>query len=314
MEFIRGIHNLKSRHYRCVLTIGNFDGFHRGHQALIAELQAEGHRLGLPVVVMIFEPQPQEYFAGAQAPARLTQLRDKVKYLSAAGVDIVLCITFNNRFAVISAGAFIKKLLINKLGVRFVCVGDDFHFGAGRQGDFALLQQVGRDAGFEVLSIVTYTEGGQRVSSTAVREALIQDRILKAERLLGHPYCISGRVVQGDTLGRTIGFPTANVLLKGHQAPVNGVYAVEVYGTTTIKGPLLGVANIGTRPTVAGLRQRLEVHLLDMSMNLYGYHIEVVIRAKVRNEQHFSSLNALKRQITNDVMIARNYFSLKYHK
>lgn len=308
MELIRGIHNLQSRHHGCVLTIGNFDGFHRGHQALIAELQAEGRRRGLPVMVMIFEPQPQEHFAGDAAPARLTRLRDKVKYLAAAGVDAVVCVTFDKRFAALSAGAFVTDLLVQKLGVRFIGVGDDFRFGARRQGDYALLQQTGKTAGFEVMSTVTYTEGGRRISSTAVREALTQDRLVEAEMLLGHPYRLSGRVVHGDALGRTIGFPTANVSLKGRQAPINGVYAVEVYGIAD--RPLPGVANIGTRPTVAGLRQRLEVHLLDVDMNLYGCHIEVVIRAKVRNEQRFASLDDLKRQIANDVVSARDYFGL----
>ncbi|MCR3755409.1 MAG: bifunctional riboflavin kinase/FMN adenylyltransferase [Sodalis sp. Psp] len=306
MQLIRGIHNLQPRHHRCVLTIGNFDGFHRGHQALLAALQAEGRRRGLPVMMMIFEPHPQEYFAGAVAPARLTRLRDKVKYLAAAGVDAILCVTFDKGFAALSARTFVSDLLVKKLEVRVIGVGDDFRFGAQRQGDFDLLLQVGKEAGFEVMSIMTYTEGGRRISSTAVREALAQDLLVEAEMLLGHPYRISGRVVHGDARGKAIGFPTANVSLRGRQAPINGVYAVEVYGIAA--QPLLGVANIGTRPTVTGVRQWLEVHLLDVTMNLYGCHIEVVIRAKVRNEQRFASLDELARQIANDVVSARNYF------
>ncbi|KYP97676.1 riboflavin kinase [Sodalis-like endosymbiont of Proechinophthirus fluctus] len=308
MELIRGIHNLQPRHHGCVLTIGNFDGFHRGHQALITELQVEGRRRRLPVMVMIFEPHPREYFAGNAAPARLTRLRDKVKYLAASGVDAVVCVTFNKRFATLGAGAFVTDLLVQKMGVRFIGVGDDFRFGAQRRGDYAFLQQAGKAAGFEVMSIVTYTEGGRRISSTAVRKALAQDRLVEAEILLGHPYRLSGRVVHGDALGRTIGFLTANLSLKGRKAPINGVYAVEVYGITA--KPLPGVANIGTRPTVAGFRQRLEVHLLDVAMNLYGRYVEVVIRTKVRNEQRFDSLDDLKRQIANDVVSARDYFVL----
>lgn len=308
MQLIRGIHNLQPRHRGCVLTIGNFDGFHRGHQALLAELQTEGRRRGLPVMIVIFEPHPQEYFSGMAAPARLTRLRDKVKYLTAAGVDAILCITFDQHFATLSAREFVWDLLVQKLKVRFIVVGDDFRFGVQRQGDFALLLQVGREAGFEVMSTVTYTEGGQRISSTAVREALAQDLLVEAEMLLGHPYRISGRVVHGDALGRTIGFPTANVSLKGRQAPINGVYAVEVYGITA--KPLPGVANIGTRPTVSGLHQWLEVHLLNVAMNLYGCHIEVVIRAKMRKEQRFASLDELTRQIANDVVSAYDYFRL----
>ncbi len=308
MKLIRGIHNLQARHSGCVLTIGNFDGFHRGHQALIAQLQSEGRTRGLPVMVMIFEPQPQEHFAGRDAPARLTRLRDKVKYLAQAGVDIVLCAKFDQHFAAIDARTFVSRLLVDKLGVRLLCVGDDFRFGACREGDYAFLQQAGTDAGFDVMSTATYTEGGLRISSTAVREALNTDLLAEAEMLLGHPYRISGRVEHGDELGRTLGFPTANVSLKKRPAPINGVYAVEVLGLSAM--PLPGVANIGTRPTVAGLVSRLEVHLLDMSMDLYGRHIEVVFRAKLRNEQRFASLDELKRQIQNDVVTGRTFFAL----
>ncbi len=309
MKLIRGIHNLQAHYPGCVLTIGNFDGFHRGHQALIAQLQTEGRRRGLPVMVMIFEPQPQEHFAGAAAPARLTRLRDKVKYLAEAGVDAVLCVTFNQRFAAMDARSFVSQLLVDKLGVKFLCVGDDFRFGAGRQGDFAFLQQASQAAGFEVMSTSTYTEGGKRISSTLVREALNNDHLVVAEMLMGHPYRLSGRVEHGQALGRTIGFPTANVSLKGRPAPINGVYAVEVMGIGA--GPLAGVANVGTRPTVAGSVQRLEVHLLDMTLDLYGQHIEVVIRAKLRNEQRFASFDELKRQIANDVVNARDFFGLQ---
>lgn len=308
MELIRGIHNLQPRHHGCVLTIGNFDGFHRGHQALIAKVLDEGRRRDLPVIVMIFEPQPQEYFAGSTAPARLTRLRDKLKYLAATRIDAVVCIAFDKRFAELSASTFVTDLLVQKLGVRFIGIGDDFRFGALRQGNYALLKQASKAGGFEVMSTVTYTEGGQRISSTAVREALAQDRLMEAEMLLGHPYRLSGRVMHGAALGRTIGFPTANMSLKGQRAPINGVYAVEVCGITSKPQP--GVANIGTRPTLASLHQRLEVHLLDVAMNLYGSHIEVVIRAKMRNEKRFASLDDLKRQIANDVVSARNYFGL----
>lgn len=308
MKLIRGIHNLQARHHGCVLTIGNFDGFHRGHQALIAQLQSEGRRRGLPVMVMIFEPQPQEHFAGRDAPARLTRLRDKVKYLAQAGVDIVLCVRFDQRFAAMDAQTFVERLLVARLGVEFLCVGDDFRFGAWRQGDFALLQQMKSSAGFDVMSTATYADNGHRISSTAVREALGADQLAAAEMLLGHPYRISGRVEHGDELGRTLGFPTANVSLKKRPAPINGVYAVEVFGLAP--QPLPGVANIGARPTVAGLVPRLEVHLLDVTMDLYGRHIEVVIRAKLRNEQRFASLDELKRQIANDVATGRKFFGL----
>ncbi|AML60135.1 Riboflavin kinase / FMN adenylyltransferase [Serratia rubidaea] len=292
-----------------MLTIGNFDGVHRGHKALLEQLKQEGQRLGLPVIVMIFEPQPLELFAADKAPARLTRLRDKAKYLAQAGVDYLLCVKFDPRFAAHTAQSFVAELLVQKLGVKFLMVGDDFRFGANRLGDFPLLQKAGAEYGFEVVSTPTFREGGQRISSTAIRNALRDDDLPLAETLLGHPYSISGRVVHGDELGRTIGFPTANLPLKRLVAPVKGVYAVEVYGLGP--QPLPGVANIGTRPTVAGVRQQLEVHLLDVTMDLYGRHIDVVLRAKLRNEQRFASLDALKQQIANDVVSAREFFGPK---
>ncbi|UKY35943.1 bifunctional riboflavin kinase/FAD synthetase [Pantoea dispersa] len=309
MKFIRGIYNLKEQHRGCVLTIGNFDGVHRGHQALMAELIAEGRKRNLPVVVMLFEPQPLELFAGDKAPARLTRLREKLRYLALAGVDAVVCVRFDRRFAAHSAQSFISELLVDKLNVKFLAVGDDFRFGAGRQGDFLLLQKAGAEYGFEVISTQTYCDGGKRISSTAVRQALAQDDFAQAQQLLGHPFSISGRVVHGDALGRIIGFPTANLPLRRTVTPVKGVFAVEVLGLG--EQPIPGVANIGTRPTVKGLRQQLEVHLLDTHMNLYGRHIEVVLKQKIRDEQRFASLDALKEQIAKDVVTARQFFGLK---
>ncbi|PHP94361.1 bifunctional riboflavin kinase/FAD synthetase [Pantoea agglomerans] len=308
MKFIRGIHNLNEQHRGCVLTIGNFDGVHRGHQALMSRLCEEGRKRNLPVVVMVFEPQPLELFAGDKAPARLTRLREKLRYMAEAGVDKVLCVRFDRRFAALSAQRFISDLLVEKLDVKYLAVGDDFRFGAGRQGDFLLLQKAGTEYGFEVVSTETFCDGGKRISSTAVRQALAVDDLALAQSLLGHPFTISGRVVHGDALGRTLGFPTANLPLRRSVSPVKGVYAVEVRGLTP--EPLPGVANIGTRPTVKGLRQQLEVHLLDINMDLYGRHIDVVLKQKIRNEQRFASLEALKEQIANDVVTARQFFGL----
>jgi len=308
MKFIRGIHNLNEQHRGCVLTIGNFDGVHRGHQALMSRLCEEGRKRNLPVVVMVFEPQPLELFAGDKAPARLTRLREKLRYMAEAGVDKVLCVRFDRRFAALSAQRFISDLLVEKLDVKYLAVGDDFRFGADRQGDFLLLQKAGAEYGFEVVSTETFCDGGKRISSTAVRQALAVDDLALAQSLLGHPFTISGRVVHGDALGRTLGFPTANLPLRRSVSPVKGVYAVEVRGLTP--EPLPGVANIGTRPTVKGLRQQLEVHLLDINMDLYGRHIDVVLKQKIRNEQRFASLEALKEQIANDVVTARQFFGL----
>ncbi|WP_237385346.1 bifunctional riboflavin kinase/FAD synthetase [Xenorhabdus sp. Sc-CR9] len=305
MELIRGIHNIRSRHHGCVLTIGNFDGVHRGHQALLKHLKQEGQRLGLPTMVMIFEPQPLEVFAADKAPARLTRLRDKIKYLAQNGVDYLLCVKFDKYFASNSPESFVSKLLVEKLGVKFLAIGDDFRFGKNRLGDFYYLQQAGKQYKFDVASTDSFCDSGLRISSTAIRQALQSNDLALAETLLGHPYSISGRVVHGNKLGRTIGFPTANLPLKRLVAPVKGVYAVEVHGLGDT--PLPGVANIGNRPTVAGQSQQLEVHLIDTQMDLYGHHIDVVLRKKLRDEQRFASLDALKQQIANDVVAARDY-------
>ncbi len=309
MKFIRGLHNLTKQHRGCVLTIGNFDGVHRGHQALLKQLCEEGRERQLPVVVMLFEPQPREFFTGGNVPPRLTRLREKVKYLAGAGVDTVLCVRFDSDFAALHASDFIHDILVDKLDVRFLAVGDDFRFGAGREGDFLLLQNAGRQYHFDVVNTRTFCEQGTRISSTRVRQALADDDLAGAERLLGRPYAISGRVVHGDALGRTLGFPTANIPLRRAVSPVTGVYAVEVLGIA--EKPYYGVANIGTRPTVQGIRQQLEVNLLDVSMNLYGRHISVVLRHKIRNEQRFASLDELKAQIAKDVVTAREFFGLK---
>ncbi|WP_039030433.1 bifunctional riboflavin kinase/FAD synthetase [Leclercia adecarboxylata] len=308
MKLIRGIHNLSQAPHGCVLTIGNFDGVHRGHQVLLQGLREEGQARGLPVVVMIFEPQPLELFASDKAPARLTRLREKLRYLAQCGVDYVLCVRFDRRFAALTAQNFVGDLLVDRLGVQFLAVGDDFRFGAGRQGDFLLLQKAGLEYGFDVTSTQTFCEGGVRISSTAVRQALADDDLDTAAKLLGRPFSISGRVVHGDELGRTIGFPTANLPLRRQVSPVKGVYAVEVTGLGD--KPLPGVANIGTRPTVAGIRQQLEVHLLDVVMDLYGRHIDVILRKKIRNEQRFASLDELKAQIARDELTARDIFGL----
>ncbi|AKC59701.1 bifunctional riboflavin kinase/FAD synthetase [Blochmannia endosymbiont of Polyrhachis (Hedomyrma) turneri] len=311
MEFIRGIHNLRSCHRGCALTIGNFDGFHRGHQLLILKLQQIGINRGLPIMVMIFEPQPQEYFFGMSV--RLTSLRDKVKYLSNAGIDMLLCVFFNAKFSSLSPCAFISDILVKKLNVRLIYIGDNFCFGANRQGNFNFLKKMSYNFGFEVMKINTCIDNcGDRISSTAIRNALVEDRLGNAEILLGHVYSISGRVMHGSQLGTFIGFPTLNISLKKSQRlPINGVYAVEVYGISDHLS-LLGVANIGNCPTVHRFRQpRLEVYLLDHVIDVYGCYIQVLIRAKIRNEQKFSSISELRDQIKYDVMNVRKYFNSK---
>ena len=307
MELIRGIQNIRAHHHGCVLTIGNFDGVHRGHQVLLQNLKSKSTQLGLPTIVMIFEPQPLEFFIGDKAPARLTRLRDKVKYLADNGVDYLLCVEFNKHFSSLTPDAFVSDLLVNKLGVKYLAIGDDFRFGKNREGDFTFLQHAGIKFGFEVADTESFCDSGLRISSTAIRKAIQDSNMELAENLLGHPYRISGRVVHGNQLGRTIGFPTANIPLKRLVTPVSGVYAVEVCGIGD--KPLPGVANIGTRPTVSGKGTQLEVHLIDASIDLYGRHIDVVLRKKLRDEQRFASLEALKEQIANDVIAAREYLT-----
>jgi riboflavin kinase / FMN adenylyltransferase len=303
MELIRGIHNIRTQHKGCVLTIGNFDGVHLGHQKVLNQVSAKAQELGLPSVVMAFEPQPMELFAKDKSPARLTRLRDKFVQLSKLNIDRLLCVNFNLQFANIEAKAFIRDLLVGQLGVKFLVVGDDFCFGRGRCGDFAMLHQAGLELGFDVVSTHSFCLDSYRVSSTAIREALASDNLAAAAQMLGRDYSISGRVSHGRKLGRTIGFPTANIPLKRCVSPVSGVYVVEAMGVGDF--PVGGVANVGQRPTVNGVRQQLEVHLFDFDDNLYGKQLEVALLYKLRDEHKFESFDALKQQIELDAEAAR---------
>ncbi|NOH55265.1 bifunctional riboflavin kinase/FAD synthetase [Vibrio coralliilyticus] len=303
MELIRGIHNIKAHHYGCVLTIGNFDGVHLGHQAVLRQVSEQAAKLGLPATVMTFEPQPLELFAKEKAPARLTRLRDKFVQLSKLNIERLLCVNFNKRFANQTPDEFISDLLVKRLGVKFLVVGDDFCFGKGRKGNFKMLKEAGEKHGFEVVSTQSFCLEQLRVSSTAIREALASDELNSAAEMLGRDYSISGRVSHGRKLGRTIGFPTANIPLKRCVSPVSGVYVVEALG---LGGKSIGgVANIGNRPTVNGVRQQLEVHLFDFQANLYGKQLEIVLLHKLRDEHKFDSFEALKQQIELDAEAAR---------
>jgi riboflavin kinase/FMN adenylyltransferase len=303
MELIRGIHNIQPHHAGCVLTIGNFDGVHLGHQAVLEQVSQKAKQLGLPSIVMTFDPQPLELFAQNNAPARLTRLRDKFVQLSKLNIERLLCVNFNRRFANQTPNEFITDLLVKRLGVKFLVVGDDFCFGKSRQGNFKMLQQAGKKYGFEVVSTQSFCLQNLRVSSTAIREALAEDDLDSAAHMLGRDYSISGRVSHGRKLGRTIGFPTANIPLKRCVSPVSGVYAVQALGLGN--APINGVANIGNRPTVNGVRQQLEVHLFDFQANLYGKQLEIVLRHKLRDEKKFESFDALKQQIELDAEAAR---------
>ena len=308
MELIRGVHNLKPKHQGCVLTIGNFDGVHLGHQSVLQQLRDKSAELQLPSTVMTFEPQPLEMMIGDKAPARLTRLRDKYAALKNENIDQLLCVQFNRKFAALSADEFIEQLLVKKLGVKYLVVGDDFCFGHKRQGNFAMLQAAGIKFGFDVVSMSTFSVNQERVSSTMIRNALSFDDLSLAEKLLGRPFSIFGKVSHGAKLGRTIGFPTANIPLKRCVDPVNGVFAVEVLGINT--APVQGVANIGKRPTVGGVRTQLEVNLFDFEGDLYGKQLEVVLKKKIRGEEKFASFDVLRQQIQKDVVTAKNFFGL----
>ncbi len=306
MELIRGLHNLRPRHRGCVATIGNFDGVHLGHQAVLGQLTEEADRLGLPGLVMIFEPQPEEFFAPERAPARLTRLREKLMALRRYAAERVLCVRFDARFAGLSAGAFIEDILVDRLGVRYLVVGDDFRFGHRRAGDFDMLREAGARLGFQVVNMHSFMVDGERVSSTRVRRALAAGDLETAEKLLGRPYRMCGRVAHGDKRGRDIGFPTANIHLHRTNTPVRGVFAVELFG---VEGePVAGVANVGVRPTVGGTRSLLEVHLFDFDRDIYGAYVNVNFLYKLRDERRFESFEALTRQIEADVAEARAYF------
>ncbi|MEN8175787.1 MAG: bifunctional riboflavin kinase/FAD synthetase [Pseudomonadota bacterium] len=304
MRVIRGLHNLRPEHRGTVATIGNFDGVHLGHQAVFRQLLDEGRRLGQPVTVITFEPQPLEYFAPERAPSRLTRLREKLAAIRDAGIHRVLLLEFGRHLAEMSAREFIHLLLVEKLGVSHLYVGDDFRFGRGREGGFETLVAAGRDLGFTVDSLDTLELQGERISSTRIRSALAAGNLASANQCLGRPYAICGRVAHGDKRGRTIGFPTMNVDLHRHVSPLHGVFAVRVEGLGD--EPLPGVANIGTRPTVTGdTRYLLEVHLFDFEREVYGAHVNVEFVERIREEKKFESFEVLRKQILVDSAEAR---------
>lgn len=288
-------------------TIGNFDGVHLGHRAVIAQLKRRSGELDRPAMVVEFEPQPQEYFKGRSAPARLTPLRDKLALFTELGVDYLLCLRFNRALAQTSAEDFVRDLLVDALGVHHLVVGDDFRFGHGRKGDFATLVEAGGRLGFSVEEADTFQVDGERVSSTRIREALRSGDFDLAERLLGRPFRVAGRVIHGDKRGREWGFPTANIPMDRRRMPFTGIYVVEVFG---LGGEAVrGVASLGVRPTVPGpARALLEVYLFDFDADLYGRRIEVGFLHRIRDEERFESFDALKKQIAADIKQAERFF------
>lgn len=310
MEFIRGLHNLRPRHRGCVLTIGVFDGVHVGHRALLERLALLGEDFDLPSTLMIFEPHPQEALGYLVTPARITAFREKMRALRTTAVERVLCVRFDERFAAVSAGEFVEDLLVAKLGVRHLVVGDDFRFGHQAEGDVDLLRASGTRHGFSVHRRDTYRIEGDRVSSTRIRNMLAVGPLDAVIPLLGRRFSMSGRVRHGRRLGAGLGFPTANFALDRPVCPVSGVFTVHVRleGERTARP---GVANVGVRPTVGGAGWLLEVHLLGFAGDLYGRYAEVEFLSRLREERRFESLDALRAQIARDVQSAREFFAAR---
>lgn len=306
MRITHGFNALGTPH---AVTIGNFDGLHLGHQAMLARLQDVARTRGLPSCVLSFEPHPREFFAPEQAPARLSSLREKAECLQQLGIDRLHVFRFDRAFSALTAGAFIERVLGHTLQARYVLVGDDFRYGAKRAGDFTLLESLGQSLGFDAEFLPTVEVAGERASSTAVRNALAAGQLEHAARLLGRPYSISGRVVHGDKLGRDIGFPTANIQLRHNRPPLMGIFAVELYGLNG--APLRGVASLGRRPTVKGANAVpvLEVHLFDFDADIYGRRVRVSFLHKLRDEEKYPDLDSLVAQIRRDVDNAKHYLA-----
>ncbi|MCH2158903.1 MAG: bifunctional riboflavin kinase/FAD synthetase [Oleiphilaceae bacterium] len=312
MKLLRGLYNNPLPEEGCVATIGNFDGVHLGHQEIVRRVVERASDLNLPSVVVVFEPQPQEYFKGEQAPARLMRFRDKYECLQNYGLDYICVLQFNEKFRALTAKAFIDQVLVNHLKVKHLVVGDDFRFGGDRQGDFQALLNAGEEFGFTVENSDTYkvegTETQARVSSTLVRVKLADGEFDTVERLLGRPYTLSGRVMYGQQLGRTIGFPTANIALRRKSNPLKGVFALQVdVMSGDHAGSYYGVANLGKKPSVGEFDANLEIHIFDFSGDIYGQRVQVEFLKKIRNEQKFESLQALQEQIERDNVAAREF-------
>ncbi len=309
-EFIHGLHQLRQNFRPCVATIGSFDGVHRGHQVLLDQLKEKAQSFGLPAMVMLFEPQPNEYFAAGEKPPRLMRLREKVRALFEVGVDRVVCLKFDRSLRSLQARDYIQKVLLDAAGVKALIVGDDFRFGCDRSGDFNLLLSVGKELGFEVTDTQTQKEQDDRISSTRIRKLLSEDQLDEAKTLLGRCYSMTGRVFYGKQLGRTLGFPTMNIALGRNQSPLNGVYTISVVLNEDSKSTYKGVANLGIRPTVNGSdKPILEVHLLDENIDAYGKCVEVFFQAKLREEMKFDSIHELKSQVFSDIKAARAFFA-----
>lgn len=295
-----------------VATIGNFDGVHRGHQALLKNLREEADRRQLPAIVILFEPQPNEFFLRDRAPARLTSLREKIMLLEQAGIDFVYCLRFNQKLAEMSAETFAERYIFSHWGVRCLLVGSDFRFGKNREGDINFLMRLGEQYDCCVQDFSEVKDHEQRISSTLIRQLLATSALQRAQELLGRPVSLWGKVIPGLRLGRQWGVPTANIAIRRLHSPLLGIYCVRVWraaGGTCFNG----VASIGRRPTISGVGQKvlLEVHLFDCTDELYGEYLQVQFLHRLREEVHFASMDALVEQIYLDIQAAKNYFAMQ---
>ena len=306
MELLRGQAHLPRRHGGCVVTIGTYDGLHLGHQALVDRLRSHAQRLAQPAVMLTFEPMPREFLSPADPPARLTTFRERWRILCGMGVDYLWLLRFDEALRNLSGEDF-ARLLVHRLRPSVVVVGHDFRFARKGEATAAALAAAGERLGFAVDVVPAVTLAGERVSSSGVRAALAGADFARAQRWLGRPYSMRGRVIGGRRLGRDLGFPTANLALGRRRAPVAGIFAVQVHGVAS--GTLPGVASLGTRPTIGGGEALLEAHVFDFSGDLYGREIEVEFAAKLREEQRFASLEALTVQMERDAADARRILS-----
>ncbi|MGY8815350.1 MAG: bifunctional riboflavin kinase/FAD synthetase [Gammaproteobacteria bacterium] len=307
MELIRSINSQLLIDQNCVATIGNFDGVHLGHRSVIKQLIRNAKEMGLPSVVVTFEPLPMEFFSATSAPARLTEFREKVELLSAMSVDKVVCLRFNHSLASLSAQSFVKDILVDGLKVKRLIVGDDFRFGANREGNVALLRELGPTYGFDLIPAETYLYENVRVSSSLVRGFLAIGEFERAQHYLGRAYYIEGKVIHGDKRGKKLGFPTANLACHRLNCPLSGVYVVHIHG---LNGKIhAGVANMGTRPVFNGEKLLLETFVFDFEQEIYGRRIRIEFVKKLRDELKFHSVEALCEQIEKDVKKARAFLS-----
>jgi riboflavin kinase/FMN adenylyltransferase len=303
MELVRGLHNLREQHRGCVLTIGAFDGVHRGHQEMIRVLRERAADHGLPAAVLSFEPTPREFFARGLPPGRLTRLREKYHALREYGVDRLLLSRFDERMRAMAAQSFVEDILVGALGARHIVVGHDFRFARNHEGSVATLRAYAPAGGFDVTEVPPFEIDGERVSSSLIRTALEAGDLNRAAKLLGRPYRMTGKVIRGARLGRTLGFPTANLRLHRRATPVAGVFAIRVSGCGLRDAP--GVANLGTRPAINTGELLLEAHVFDFDGDLYGQYLDVDFIARLRDELWFPNVNALVEQMKKDAQLAR---------